>query len=63
MECSGSFDTAKNALKPEKFMDCLSSFLLTSGRRYEDDVNMNKEKTKIESFRQKINLIYIDDSA
>jgi hypothetical protein len=62
-KCQGSFDSAKNALKPEKFMDCLSDFLSKGGARYESDVNMNDDKTVITSFRQKITLIYIDNSA
>lgn len=49
--CTGSFDTTKNALKPEKFMDCLTFYLSTAGARYEGDVNLSEDKTVVESFR------------
>lgn len=62
--CRNSWNKDKDALVPEKFMGCLKSFLQSKGgRNYARNINMNKDKTKITSFRQDIDLILIEDSA
>lgn len=47
--CKDSWNAAKDAVVPEKFMGCLNSFLTTAGARYKDSINMNADKTKITS--------------
>lgn len=66
--CQGSWNEAKDAIVPEKFMGCLNYFLSLrsgpgAGARYAGDIKMNEAKTKIVSFRQGFKLIYIEDSA
>lgn len=62
-KCEGAWNLKEKALVPEKFMDCFDFFLTSSGARYAADVNMDEGKTRITSFRQSIDLIYIEDSA
>lgn len=50
-KCTGSFDADKNALKPDKFIDCLTFYLSADGARYAGDVNFSEDKTVVESFR------------
>lgn len=64
-KCLNSWNKDKDALVPEKFMDCLKSFLADprNGAKYSGNINMDKDETKIMSFRQSIKHIYIEDSA
>lgn len=63
--CKGSWNQAKDALVPEKFMGCLNYFLTNThtGNKMAGSVNMDTGKTKITSFRQDFKLIYIESSA